>query len=425
VRITRVSTAVVEANFEWTFVRVETDADVRGLGECFLAPGLTAIIRQLAPLLEGEDARDVDRLWGKLRWATSGAGSAAGVVYNAISGIEAALLDATARFYGAPLYQLLGGRQREKVRVYADCHAGDALEAMDAVLVPRRPSWAQAPVALSAQEGGVLRPVHGRAHGDPEGDESFSPAIYASRAREVVAEQGFTALKFDLDVPNPHMRDTVSGTLGTAEISYLTELVAAVRDAVGDEVELAFDCHWRYQVSDAQRLAHELEPFRLMWLEDPVPPENLPALARVTQSTRTPIATGENLYLRHGFREALETGALDVAAPDLQKTGGLLEARRIADLADTHYVSVAPHCIASPIGTMASAHVATAIPNFLALEWHGMSVPFWEELATGLDRPVIEAGHIVVPDAPGLGVELDEEVARRYAKPGEPFFDEG
>ena len=157
-------------------------------------------------------------------------------------------------------------------------------------------------------------------------------------------------------------------------------------DAVGDEVDVAFDCHWRYQVSDAQRLAHELEPLGLMWLEDPVPPENVQALRRVTKSTSTPIATGENGYMRHGFREAFECGAIDIAAPDPQKTGGLLETRRIADYADTHYISMAPHCIASPIGTIANVHVCAAIPNFLALEWHGMSVPFWNDLASGLGR---------------------------------------
>jgi gluconate/galactonate dehydratase len=144
----------------------------------------------------------------------------------------------------------------------------------------------------------------------------------------------------------------------------------------------------------------------------------------VTESTTTPIATGENGYLRHGFREAFETGAISIAAPDFQKTGGLLEARRIADFADTHYISVAPHCIASPIGTVAAAHVAAAIPNFLALEWHGMSVPFWEDLAAGLDGPVISGGRIAVPSGPGLGVTLNLDVARRYARVGEPFFDE-
>jgi L-alanine-DL-glutamate epimerase-like enolase superfamily enzyme len=132
------------------------------------------------------------------------------------------------------------------------------------------------------------------------------------------------------------MRDTASGTLGRAEERAMVDLAAAVIDAVGDAVDIdAFDCNWRYQVADAQRRAHELEPLGLLWLQDPVPPENVAALRRVTTPTSTPIATGQNGYLRHSFHEALESGAIDIAAPDLQKTGELLEGRRIADYADT------------------------------------------------------------------------------------------
>ncbi|QYJ16044.1 D-galactonate dehydratase [Rubrobacter xylanophilus DSM 9941] len=417
-RITDVRTAVVEANYDWTFVRVYTDEGLTGLGESFLAPGLTGIIRDLKPLLVGQDPLDVDRLFSRMRWAASGAGSVAGVVYNAISGIEAALWDLAGKYHGVPVYRLLGGKYRDRVRIYADCHAGEALEALSSVMIPRRPRWLP-PGAGEAPAGND--PVHGRAFGLQEPDEAYTPEMYAARAREVAA-MGFTALKFDLDVPNPHTLDPHSGTLTHAEIRYMVSLVEAVREAVGDGVDIAFDLHWRYNVSDAVRLACELEPYGLMWLEDPVPPENAEALRRVTRSTRTPIASGENLYLRHGFREALERGALDVAAPDLQKCGGLFEGRKIADMADAHYVAVAPHCIASPIGTVAAVHVAAALPNFLALEWHGMSVPFWEEIATGFDGPIIQDGYIRVPEAPGLGVELDEEVARRYAREGEPFF---
>src|SRR5215213_8653939 len=346
-KITDVRTAVVEANYDWTFIRIYTDEGVTGLGESFLAPGLTAIIRDLKPLLVGEDPRNVDKLWSKMRWAASGAGSVGGIVYNAISGIEAALWDVVGKHYGAPIHAFLGGKYRDKVRVYADCHAGEALESLNSVMVARSPKWMPDDEGATATASETNQPVHGRAYGEAETDEVFTPEMYAQKAREVVDQMGFTAIKFDLDVPNPYTLDTFS------------------------------DLHWRYNVSDAQRLAYELEPYGLMWLEDPVPPENIEAMRRVTQSTKTPISSGENYYMRFGFREALEKGALDIIAPDLQKVGGLLEARKICDMADTHYIAVAPHCIASPIGTIASAHVATAISNFLALEWHGMSVPFW------------------------------------------------
>ena len=208
-KITDVRTAVVEANYDWTFIRVYTDEGTTGLGESFLAPGLTAIIADLKPLLVGEDPRNVDKLWAKMRWAASGAGSMGGIVYNAISGIEAALLDLTGKHYGVPVYQLLGGRYRDRVRVYADCHAGEALEALDSVMVARRPSWLEGEEKSATAE--INHPVHGRAFGDATPDEVFTPEMYGRRAREVADEQGFTALKFDLDVPNPYTRDTHSG----------------------------------------------------------------------------------------------------------------------------------------------------------------------------------------------------------------------
>ena len=140
-KIVRLKTAVVEGNFDWTFVRLETDEGIQGLGECFFAPGLTAILRSLEPLLLGEDPRDVNRLFRKLQLATSGAGSVAGIVYNAISGIEAALWDVLGQWLEVPIYQLLGGKFRDQIRIYADCHGGEALESLDEVLRSRQPSW--------------------------------------------------------------------------------------------------------------------------------------------------------------------------------------------------------------------------------------------------------------------------------------------
>src|SRR5438874_2778949 len=140
-KIVRLKTAVVEGNFDWTFVRIETDEGIQGLGECFFAPGLSSILRSLEPVILGEDCRDVRRLFRKLQLATSGAGSIAGIVYNAISGIEAALWDLTGKACGQPIYRLLGGKFRNRVRIYADCHAGEALEALTAVMLTRAPSW--------------------------------------------------------------------------------------------------------------------------------------------------------------------------------------------------------------------------------------------------------------------------------------------
>jgi L-alanine-DL-glutamate epimerase-like enolase superfamily enzyme len=415
-RITGISTAVLEANFDWTLIRVDTDEGLSGLGEAFFAPGLTAMVREFATILEGENPLDIDRLYQKMRWASS-AGGVAGCQFNAITGIETALWDLKGRALGVPIWQLLGGRFRDAVRIYADCHGGNALESLGAVLQRRRPSWVtdeHAPVS-----GGFFDSM------DLAGDEEcFTPEAYATTAQQAVA-MGFGAIKFDLDVPvmGTQAPDAYARNLSPAQLDHMVRLVQATCEAVGPHVEVAFDCHWRFTVQDAVRLACRIEDVPVAWLEDPTPPENPHTLARVTAKTSTPIGCGENWIGREGFREPLALGAIDVALPDLQKCGGLGEGKRIADLADMHDVPVSPHNISSPIGTMASAHLCAAIPNFRSLEWHAMSVPFFDALVLG-GRRIIQDGHIVLPESPGLGIELDYDEARRWAKAGEPFFDE-
>ena len=412
-KITRLKTAVVEGNFDWTFVRLETDEGLRGLGECFFAPGLTAILRSLEPLVVGEDPRDIHRLFRKLRLATSGAGSIAGIIYNAISGIEAALWDLLGQSLGVPIYQLLGGKFRDKVRIYADCHAGEALECLDEVLRSRPACWvSKGPTAHIAKD------YFGEASGEPR----CSPDDYRRRAVAMKA-RGFTALKFDFDVPGTEGADAYNHVLSNRAIDYGISLIAAAREAVGVDTDIAVDCHWRYNPSDVIKVARELEPFRLLWLEDPVPPENVAALKEVNAKVRIAIATGENLFLFEGFQEIIAQHALSVVTPDLQKVGGLAVAQSIAQFADVHSMPVAPHNISSPVGTLAATHFCAAIPNFLALEFHASEVPFWDDLVTGLPHPLIQGGFIRLPDEPGLGVTLNEEVARRYVRKGEAFFE--
>ncbi len=411
-KIVRLKTAVVEGNFDWTFVRLETDEGIRGLGECFFAPGLTAILHSLEPLLLGEDARDVHRLFRKLQLATSGAGSVAGIVYNAISGIEAALWDILGQWLDVPIYRLLGGKFRDQIRIYADCHGGEALESLDEVLRSRQPSWVKRNPEHKAKD------YYGEAQGEP----ASSPADYRKRALSMKA-QGYTVLKFDLDVPGTEGFDPHNRCLSNGAIDHMVSLIGAVREAVGYEIDLAADCHWRYSVSDVIKVAQALEPFRLLWLEDPVPPESLEALRAVTSRVRAPIATGENLYLFEGFREMLQSHAVGIATPDLQKVGGLAVACQIAHFADTQTIPIAPHNISSPVGTLLSAHFCAAIPNFLVLEFHASDVPFWNDLVEGMPKPIIQNGTIRLPDKPGLGVTLNEKLARRYARKGEPFFE--
>src|SRR5271165_4909320 len=195
VKIVRLKTAVVEGNFDWTFVRIETDEGILGLGECFFAPGLTSILRSLEPLLVGEDPRDIRRLFRKLQLATSGAGSVAGIIYNAISGIEAALWDVLGQSLDVPIYRLLGGKFRDRVRVYADCHAGEALESLDEVLRSRSPSW----IAQDSQH--VPKDYFGESGEAPSSPDDYRKQALAMRSL------GYTALKFDLDVPGTEGSD--------------------------------------------------------------------------------------------------------------------------------------------------------------------------------------------------------------------------
>lgn len=409
-KIVGLKTAVVEGNFDWTFVRIETDQGIEGLGECFFAPGLTSILRALEPVVQGEDPRDVRRLFRKLQLATSGAGSVAGIVYNAISGIEAALWDLLGQWLEVPIYRLLGGKFRDRIRVYADCHGGEALASLDAVLRSRLSAWAAPDVSHSPKD------YFGESNEAPSSPESYRKQALAMR------EQGYTALKFDLDVPGTEGSDPYNRCLSNRAIDRMVALIGAAREAVGMDTDLAVDCHWRYSVNDVIKVARELEPFRLLWLEDPVPPGNPGALREVSSRIHIPVATGENLFLFEGFREILETHALGVVTPDVQKVGGLAVACQIALFADEHTIPVAPHNISSPVGTLASAHFAAAIPNFLALEFHAVEVPFWNDLVEGLEQPLIQDGFIRLPEKPGLGCKLNQEVARKYARKGEPFF---
>lgn len=412
-KITRLKTAVVEGNFDWTLVRLETDTGLQGLGECFFAPGLTAMLRDLEPLIVGEDPFDIRRLFRKLQWASSGAGSVAGCVYNAITGIETALWDILGQALGVPIYQLLGGTFRDRVRIYADCHGGEGLESLDSVLRSRKASWANEDVTHKASD---------YFSGSSE-ETSATPEMYAQRAREMAA-RGFTALKFDIDVPNPHRADPHNRSLSNQELDYMLSLIAATRNAVGFSVDIAVDCHWRFNLADARRIVVGCEPFKLLWLEDALPPWTVEGFREIKLASNTPIATGENLYLFEGFRSLIQMNCLSVVSPDLQKVGGLIEARRIAEFADSYNLVVAPHNISSPIGTMASAHFCAATPNFLALEYHASEVPFWDDLvADRCESGLIKDGYINVTKTPGLGIKLNEDVARQYARKNEPFFE--
>ena len=248
-------------------------------------------------------------------------------------------------------------------------------------------------------------------------------AASAARAREMV-DVGYTALKFDLDLPGSTF-DAASGyPLHGGDIDWMVALTAALRDAAGPDVDLAMDAHWRYRASDILQVARAVEPFRLLWLEDPLPPHDEPGLRHMRAHSVTPIATGENLQLRQGFWNLIVKDLCDVITPDLQKAGGLAEGRKIADMAAAANKPFAPHMIGSPLALMASAHLAVSIPNLLVCEFHAHDVPFFHELARDGTARWFRPGWVRPLDLPGFGVEIDEGFGRRYRLEGTQWFDE-
>ncbi len=405
-KISGLATAVVQANFHWTYVRIYGDVDggLYGTGECFVAPGLPHIIAEFAEILVGEDFSHVERLVEKMRWAASGAGSAAGIVWNAISGIEAALWDLKGKYLGLPVWQLLGGKFRDEVRIYLDCHAAGALESLSPLLQPSPPAWDAPSPAPDRSPAEVI-------------------ATSAERAREMVS-LGYTALKFDLDLPGTTFDSATGYPLRTRDIDWMVTLGARLREAVGPNVDLALDAHWRYRANDILQVAVQLEPLNLLWLEDPVPPTDKASLAYLHHHTRVPLATGENLELRQGFWNLIVDDLCDVITPDLQKAGGLAEGRKIADMAAAANKPFAPHMIGSPLALIATAHLCVTIPNLLVCEFHAHDVPFFHDLAAGGTAEWFRHGWVRPLDRPGLGLELNEAIGKRYRLPGSPWFDE-
>jgi galactonate dehydratase len=364
----------------WTFVRIYTDEGIVGTGECNSGgPGFTGFATKEAILavkrmLIGQDPFNINLIYESLRRRGRYGGSTNAPFIFAVTGIENALYDIVGKALGVPVYKLLGGKFRDKIRLYADCHAG----------------------------------------------ESDDPQAYCDKALEIVG-QGFSAVKFDVDSTGIGQFDIYNWTVGAKEMTYIVTLIESLRESLGYETDLAIDCHGQFDLPSAITLAKAVEPLRLMWLEEPVPAENIDALAQVRASSSTVICTGENQYTRFEFLELFARKAVDVIMPDLAKAGGIAEGKRIADLADAHYIPIAPHNVSSPLGMMAACHVLASVPNFLVLELHALNIPWWNDLCVG-DKPFVENGAMTVSERPGIGVELNDEVAKSLLWNGDTYF---
>ncbi|WP_413668288.1 mandelate racemase/muconate lactonizing enzyme family protein [Mucilaginibacter sp. Mucisp86] len=362
------------------FVKIYTNQGIWGSGEGVDAiAGTYYLVKRLEWMLKGRSPLNPNRIAEEIRKANFFAGAQSGMFVAVLTAVEAALWDLTGKALGLPVYQLLGGKFRDKCRVYCDTELYTA-----------------------------TNPV---------------PEDYAKAARGAV-NRGYTAVKFDIDdARDPNKFDRYNWTASNAELDRMYNAIAAVRKEVGPNIDICVDMHGRYDATTGRRVAKMMEPLNLMWLEEPIPADNIDVYKTITQETSTPICAGENFYLAYGYTRLLSEAGIDIVMPDLQKCGGLGEGQRIANLANLYYVPFSPHMVGSFLGAMATAHVCASVPNFHILEWQTLSdtEPKWKEIVQ-YDKPFIEKGFLVLSDKPGVGVEINEEGLKKYAMPGVPFF---
>jgi len=394
-KITDLRYAVVWSNYDYPIIRIDTNQDVYGIGEVRDA-GHPENALQFKSMLLGQNPCNIDMILRAIKpfgnWGREGGG---------VSGIEIALWDLIGKVYGVPCWQFLGGKYRDKVRIYADT---------------------------------------------PEPQEP-TPEAYAQRVLER-KQMGLTFIKFDARLQT--LEELEGGRVGQPTrfeyplgrrsrapgsgqvvkitergIARLAEIVALVRETVGWDVSLCIDHygHGYLTAKEVIRLGKALEPYGLAWMEDPMPWDDVDGHKRVTDAVNVPIAAGENIYLWDGFREFIEKRAIDIVHPDLLTAGGMLETTKIADYAERYGLPTALHFAGSPIAFMANLHTAAAIPSFVALEHHGLDLPFWSDLVTGLADPLMEEGYVTVPDKPGLGVDLNYEGIRANLRSPSGLFE--
>ncbi len=382
VKIRDVQTATIQLNYPAHLVKITTEQGPFGIGEAFNGTGVLDNIGRLKRYVIGEDPLQVDYLLNRMLEGTSGHH---GAYMRAVSGIETALWDLAGKILNVPVYVLLGGKFRDRLLVYHDT-------------------------------------------GSPRTADPKPWVEEALRSKDY----GFKAMKFDLDwesrgqgvagKPYQYRREVWNRSISAQEQRQWVRIIEEILKALGPGYDVAVDCHWEYNTRDALRLAQALEPLNLWFLEDPIPPDNPDAMARLAAATRTPIATGENLDTRGQFRPYVEKQACDIVQPDPQRCGGLLEAKRIADLADLYYITFACHNMCTPVGATAAGHACAAIRSFVALESDSIEIPWWKDIIVNDGGKFYRDGFLTLSGKPGFGVELNEDVAKAHLAPGTQWF---
>ncbi|MFZ5927183.1 MAG: mandelate racemase/muconate lactonizing enzyme family protein [Acidobacteriota bacterium] len=369
-------------------IRIDTNQGISGYGEVRDGASVTYALMLKSRIL-GENPCNVDKVFRKIKQFGFHARQAGGVC-----GVEMALWDLAGKAYNVPAYQLLGGKFRDRIRLYADT------------------------------------------------TESHDPKVYGERLKQR-KDQGFTWLKMDLGIDLVEkVPGAVTAPAGVTQrsstwtkhmftgmeltekgIGLMAEYVAQVREMVGYDIPLAADHFGHIGVNSCIRLGKALEKYNLAWLEDMIPWTETELWKQITLAVDIPTLTGEDIYLKEPFIELAKNHAVDILHPDLATSGGLLETKKIGDAVMEHGHAMAMHFAGTPISFMANVHCAAATENFLVLEHHSVDVPWWSNLVTGNEQPLYEKGFAVVPDKPGLGVEPNPDEVKKHLAPGTGYFE--
>jgi L-alanine-DL-glutamate epimerase-like enolase superfamily enzyme len=380
-KITDMRVAVVgHAPMNCPLVRLDTNQGIYGLGEVRDGASATYALFLKSRLL-GENPCNVERIFKKIRQFGGESRQAGGVC-----GVEMALWDLAGKAYNVPVHQMLGGKYRDKVRIYCDT------------------------------------------------TESDDPKVYGQRLKKRM-DQGFTWLKMDLGidliqktpgaVTHPLGMDPTKDVVWKEHpftgieitekgLDLMAEYVSVVREQVGMDVPLSADHFGHIGVNSCIRLGKKLTPYNMAWLEDMVPWYYPELLKQISSEVDIPILTGEDIYLKDGFKKLCEIHAVDLIHPDPETAGGILETKRIGDMAEEYGVGMAVHFAGTPVGCMAGVHSISATNNFLAMENHSVDVPWWDSLVEGVEKPIVNRGFINVPEKPGLGITLNEEAVKEH-----------
>jgi L-alanine-DL-glutamate epimerase-like enolase superfamily enzyme len=388
-KITDLRVAVVTgAPFTCPVIRVDTNQGLVGWGEVRDGASETYALFLKSRVL-GENPCNVDKIFRKIKQFGAPARQAGGVC-----GIEMAMMDLAGKAWGVPCWQMLGGKFRDRVRLYADTTERPTAKEQGEMLKARMDRG----ITFLKQDFGInlLRTIPGTLSMPAGTDIGGGARVMHPFTGISITDKG---------------------------IAWLSDWVGQLRETIGMEIPLASDHFGHIGVNSCIKLARAMEKWNLAWMEDMVPWELGDLLKQITDSTTTPILTGEDIYLKEDFAKLIDRGAVDMIHPDLASSGGLIETKKIGDYAMEHGVAMAMHFAGTPVSFMANVHCAAATENFVALEHHSLDVPWWESLVrTTSGQPLVEKGFAIVPDSPGLGVELNEEAVTQHLRPGSDYF---